>query len=143
MKWLADNCHVTTVEKAIQLINSGIKKDKPLVCVTFDDGYYDNYEIATPILEKNNLQATFYVTTDFITSNRSLWHDKAANIWMHTDPIDINQKCTQFCLKGEVEGFTTLYNNAAFILPFDSMYLTISSFNSSSLKIIITRLNYY
>lgn len=38
----------------------------PGVCLTFDDGYLDNWVHVFPILEKLGMQATIFVTTDFI-----------------------------------------------------------------------------
>lgn len=42
------------------------------ICLTFDDGLESHYEIAKPLLSKNDLRATF-----FVTNNKSLWlsHD--------------------------------------------------------------------
>lgn len=37
--------------------------------ITFDDGYVDNYQNAFPLLLKENLSATFFVTTDYVESN--------------------------------------------------------------------------
>jgi peptidoglycan/xylan/chitin deacetylase (PgdA/CDA1 family) len=34
--------------------------------ITFDDGYFDNFQVAAPILEKYRLPATFFVTTGFL-----------------------------------------------------------------------------
>ena len=39
--------------------------DKPVI-ITLDDGYRDNYENAFPILREYNLQATFFVVTEFV-----------------------------------------------------------------------------
>jgi peptidoglycan/xylan/chitin deacetylase (PgdA/CDA1 family) len=39
------------------------------VCVTFDDGYRDNYESALPVLERLNLKATFFIATGFLNKS--------------------------------------------------------------------------
>ena len=44
--------------------------------ITFDDGFYNNYKIAAPILKKKKLYATFYLTTSFIEKNETSWIDK-------------------------------------------------------------------
>jgi peptidoglycan/xylan/chitin deacetylase (PgdA/CDA1 family) len=44
--------------------------------ITFDDGFFNNYSIAIPILEKMAIPATFYITTDFIEKNSSSWVDR-------------------------------------------------------------------
>lgn len=36
------------------------------VAITFDDGHYDNFSVARPILNKYGIKATFFITTDFI-----------------------------------------------------------------------------
>jgi peptidoglycan/xylan/chitin deacetylase (PgdA/CDA1 family) len=43
-------------------------------CVTFDDGYADNAEIALPILERHGIPATFFVATGFLDGGR-MWND--------------------------------------------------------------------
>ena len=50
-------------------------KDKSFA-ITFDDGFYNNYSIAIPILKKMNIPATFYITTDFINKNITSWIDR-------------------------------------------------------------------
>jgi len=42
---------------------------KPLI-LTFDDGYRDNYANAFPLLVQRNMQATFFVITDFMDAQR-------------------------------------------------------------------------
>lgn len=44
------------------------------VCVTFDDGYADNAEIALPILRRHGIPATFFVATRFLDGGR-MWND--------------------------------------------------------------------
>jgi len=36
------------------------------VCITFDDGYADNHDIALPILQRRGIAATFYIATGFM-----------------------------------------------------------------------------
>lgn len=49
---------------------------KPLIVITVDDGYNDFYEIAYPLLVKNKIPGTFFVTTRFIDGNFWFWFDK-------------------------------------------------------------------
>jgi peptidoglycan/xylan/chitin deacetylase (PgdA/CDA1 family) len=44
------------------------------VCITFDDGYADNAEVAAPILARHGLPATFFVATGFLDGGR-MWND--------------------------------------------------------------------
>lgn len=43
-------------------------------CITFDDGYTNNLEVAAPILKARNLPATVFVATGFIGGGR-MWND--------------------------------------------------------------------
>jgi len=45
---------------------TGFADEKYDICITFDDGYADNYHNAFPILKEYNLKATVFVTTDLI-----------------------------------------------------------------------------
>jgi len=45
------------------------------VCITFDDGYADNYQNALPILNAFNLNATFFIANGFLNGGM-MWNDK-------------------------------------------------------------------
>jgi peptidoglycan/xylan/chitin deacetylase (PgdA/CDA1 family) len=49
---------------------------RDVVCVTFDDGYADNHEIALPILSALRIPATFFVATGYIGTVRRFPHDR-------------------------------------------------------------------
>jgi peptidoglycan/xylan/chitin deacetylase (PgdA/CDA1 family) len=84
-RWLARHCRVLTVADAVGLLQSGLPTDRPVVCVTFDDGYRDNVEIAAPILEAADLRATFFVTTDLMGRDELFWYDRASESWLQRD----------------------------------------------------------
>jgi peptidoglycan/xylan/chitin deacetylase (PgdA/CDA1 family) len=43
-------------------------------CITFDDGYTDNAEVALPVLQRHHLPATFFIATGFLNGGR-MWND--------------------------------------------------------------------
>jgi peptidoglycan/xylan/chitin deacetylase (PgdA/CDA1 family) len=43
-------------------------------CITFDDGYADNVEVALPILQKHGISSTFFIATGFLDGGR-MWND--------------------------------------------------------------------
>jgi peptidoglycan/xylan/chitin deacetylase (PgdA/CDA1 family) len=51
------------------------RTDRPLVCVTFDDGYLDNYLNAAPILRRHEIPAAFFVSTGIVGTERRFPHD--------------------------------------------------------------------
>jgi peptidoglycan/xylan/chitin deacetylase (PgdA/CDA1 family) len=44
------------------------------VCVTFDDGYADNFSVAAPLLQAAAVPATFFIATDFLDGGQ-MWND--------------------------------------------------------------------
>lgn len=43
------------------LIKEGISPPAKTICITFDDGLHDNYEIAAPLLDQYDVRASFFV----------------------------------------------------------------------------------
>lgn len=68
MGHLKDHFEVITVSSYLQkLKTSNISGNE--VCITFDDGFKDNYIYAYPILKKHGLKASFFLTTKYIGGN--------------------------------------------------------------------------
>lgn len=50
------------------------------VVLTFDDGYWDNYEYALPILERYKVPATVFVATGYVGAGQEYWWDELARV---------------------------------------------------------------
>jgi peptidoglycan/xylan/chitin deacetylase (PgdA/CDA1 family) len=46
-------------------------EERPIISLTFDDGWLNQYEFAMPILSKYNIKATFYIITQHLYSKSS------------------------------------------------------------------------
>lgn len=57
------------------------------VCITFDDGYVDNYLYAKPLLEKYNAPATYFIAHGYIGSEEQYWWDALQNIIFLPDKL--------------------------------------------------------
>jgi len=89
MMWLEACYHVIPLgECVLKTGAAAVTRKRPYVCVTFDDGYADNYTLASPILNELNLRATFFITTGFIAGGTMLWFDRAAEHWRRTTPVE-------------------------------------------------------
>lgn len=65
-------------------IAGGYDGNRPLLALTFDDGYRDNYRYAFPILRRHGVPATFFLTTDCIDGGTPLWAMRAAYILLNS-----------------------------------------------------------
>lgn len=59
--------------EAIERLRAGTLPSRP-ACITFDDGYRDNAEVALPILQRYGVHATFFIATGFLDGGR-MWND--------------------------------------------------------------------
>jgi len=62
------------LDHAVELLRQG-KLPANAVCVTFDDGYADNVEVALPVLQRRAVPATFFLTTGFF-GHGCMWNDR-------------------------------------------------------------------
>lgn len=65
---------IISLQEMIDIQNSGKSKGKrPYACITFDDGWYDNYTHAFPILKSLEVPATIFLSSDYIDSEAGFW----------------------------------------------------------------------
>lgn len=70
---------------------------KKWVCLTFDDGYRDNYTLAYPMLKRLGVPFTVYVTSGFIDNQLSMWWYPNQQLGMSSDELqlmDADPLCT-------------------------------------------------
>lgn len=92
MKYLKDNYNIISLDDLKRAMDSG-KLPKKSIVITFDDGYEDNYLNAKPILDKLQIPAAIFVTTDHIGLTREFWWDDLERIFLLNDtPEELSLK---------------------------------------------------
>lgn len=71
--WLASWFNVLALDDAVVQMREG-RLPSRAACITFDDGYADNHDVALPILQRHRLPATFFIATGFLNGGR-MWND--------------------------------------------------------------------
>lgn len=71
--WLKAWFNVLPLDQAIGHMKTGTLP-AGAACITFDDGYADNHDVAMPILQRHGLTATFFIATGFLDGGR-MWND--------------------------------------------------------------------
>lgn len=84
LPYLMKNYQILTIDEVIHRLKSGVGFRRPSVAITFDDGYLDNYTLAYPILKKNGVSATLYLTTDLIGTSQRIWTDQVEFMFLET-----------------------------------------------------------
>ncbi len=73
MKLVAKHYNVLPLSEALERMQNDTLPPRA-VCITFDDGYADNYTNALPILKQFDLTATFFIASGFLDGGR-MWND--------------------------------------------------------------------
>jgi peptidoglycan/xylan/chitin deacetylase (PgdA/CDA1 family) len=76
MKELSDNGNALAMKDVLKHLTNQEPFPSNSFAITFDDGFENNLSIAGPILEKYEIPAMIYLTTDFINANKMSWIDR-------------------------------------------------------------------
>jgi len=88
LRWIKRIFNVVSLEEGVKKLGDGELPARAL-CITFDDGYKDNYTNALPILKKHNFPATFYVSTGFL-DNGIMWNDSIIEAFRKTNELRLD-----------------------------------------------------
>jgi peptidoglycan/xylan/chitin deacetylase (PgdA/CDA1 family) len=88
--WLKSWLNILPLGEAVERLKRASLPSRA-ACVTFDDGYADNYTQALPILERHRIPATFFIATGFLDGGR-MWNDTLIEAVRATtqEAIDLN-----------------------------------------------------
>jgi peptidoglycan/xylan/chitin deacetylase (PgdA/CDA1 family) len=65
MRWVAKNFDVMPLADAVRALRED-RLPRRALCITFDDGYADNHDLALPVLRRLGLPATFFIATGYL-----------------------------------------------------------------------------
>lgn len=71
--WLKSWFNILPLDAAVVALKAGALPARA-ACISFDDGYADNCQVALPILQRHGLTATFFIATGFLDGRR-MWND--------------------------------------------------------------------
>jgi peptidoglycan/xylan/chitin deacetylase (PgdA/CDA1 family) len=75
--WLRTRFDLVSLSEAKSRIAAG-RNSVPTACITFDDGYADNMHFAVPLLLRNKIPFTYFVSTNHVLRGEAFPHDVAA-----------------------------------------------------------------
>src|SRR5436309_13732247 len=76
LDWLGRRYRFLSLDELGAHLESGEPFSKPVVALTFDDGYADVYHHAFPLLKRKGIPAGLFVVTDLIGTTRLSIYDK-------------------------------------------------------------------
>lgn len=95
-------CHrVVSLDELMRRLSDG--PADPVLAITFDDGYQDNYKNAFPILQRYGLPATIFLTTGSMDTDEGLWFERLAVALRNTSRESLDLEAVHFSLRTETE----------------------------------------
>jgi peptidoglycan/xylan/chitin deacetylase (PgdA/CDA1 family) len=79
IRWLRAGFEIVDLAEAQRRIAAG-HNTRPTACITFDDGYAENMDFAVPLLLREQVPFTYFVSTNHVFGNRPFPHDQAAGV---------------------------------------------------------------
>ncbi len=116
LTFLNKHFNVIPISTALKLQSQGCLPPRTL-CLSFDDGYLDNYTEALPVLERLRVKASFFIATDG-TEKGYLWGDELAHTIKKTSKLTLMFKKRKYALSNDKEkasSYLSLTNSIKFM----------------------------
>lgn len=81
---LANRFRCVSLSTLVSEIKQG-KIEPYTIAITFDDGFYNNFSVAYPILKHHGIPATFFLSVGYIGTHKLLWPEMLAIALMSTE----------------------------------------------------------
>ncbi|MEW5803101.1 MAG: polysaccharide deacetylase family protein [bacterium] len=91
MSYLKKHYQVLSLHELLDYIDGRLFLERPAAAITFDDGWFDNFVYAYPVLEKYGLKATIFVSTGKIQQENSM-RPTLKDCWNGRTTLDHLQK---------------------------------------------------
>jgi peptidoglycan/xylan/chitin deacetylase (PgdA/CDA1 family) len=79
LTWLKQHCEIVRFPDAVRAAGQP-RGGRPVVAITFDDGFADNYEYAFPLLQQHGVPATFFLTVGLLDKNPDIL-EQLRRVW--------------------------------------------------------------
>lgn len=86
LTWLQENFELVDLETAQARLAEG--NNNPCVSITFDDGYADNCQFALPLLIRERVPFTYFVTSQHVLTGEPFPHDVKAGTPLAVNTVD-------------------------------------------------------
>jgi peptidoglycan/xylan/chitin deacetylase (PgdA/CDA1 family) len=109
IEYFAQNYEILSLDEIVQCLLRRESLPRKAIAITFDDGYKDNYVYAYPILRKNSVPATIFLTTGHISTGKPIWWDIVKYVVQHarTEVLQMDE-LGEYSLKSGLERSRTL-----------------------------------
>jgi len=114
IKYLVKEANLIPLSHLVELIEANKKIPERTVAITIDYGHMDSYLYAFPVLLKNQVHATFFISSGYIENNTYLFNDRLVLVLMgiankkmllpefHFLPEDIREEATRISPHGKI-----------------------------------------
>lgn len=92
-----------TFEQVIKRLDNNEKLPGNSIIITFDDGFFDNFRNAYPVLKKYRVPATFFISTAYIGSDETFWFNLVSRIIMLNVGKSFEFKSTSYQVPEDIE----------------------------------------